>query len=341
MDVGGKKKPTKVPFHLGITNCVLGLISIVLSAAAMSLPSNIFHGDWRYNILGTGEGVWCGIFAIATGILGILTEARPSVSIYTLSGVLGILSAIISLVGFSLSVLGVLVYGSTLYLSVALMSLNAVVGTMCLSMIPVCIVQTVFSFRDKHYNAVDGKARILSNGYGRTYTAESSSTTKIKYARYFLGLGVVEVTLGVVLFGFDVGELWYTLSVREMVDRSWLARAYSGIGIWGGLFICASGALGVLYKFRPSSTVINANMALCMLSATASFVIVVIYVVAAVTIDKRGIEYHAVSVASGFIAMIVCIVHSAFCCGGVCQRQKVDGRYGLVASRDVHDTASL
>ncbi|XP_076816483.1 uncharacterized protein LOC143462276 [Clavelina lepadiformis] len=70
-------KHKSVIFGLGVTEVVLGLISVTLGVILCTEGDNLrIHRGIRTPVL--GEGIWCGIWFIVAGSLGIAAGCKPS-----------------------------------------------------------------------------------------------------------------------------------------------------------------------------------------------------------------------------------------------------------------------
>lgn len=322
MAVLDKKAAVEAPFHLGISNYVLGFFSIILSAVAMGLPNDILDQNPGWNFIGTGEGIWCGICLLLTGTVGILTGVRAATSdaIYIVSGVLGILTGLVNLVGFGLCAVAFFVYSYVLW-DVTFISLYIVIGSLCFAGVPMCIVQAAYSFIVRNHNMKSGGARFENSGTESavavtipTNAAVAMAGSSQPYLNTFFGLGITELIIGFLIFCLDIASVSITVAETSTINVNLLAFGYNAIGIWGGLYICLSGALGVVYSYKPSPTMINTNMSLSMLASATSVVMLVVHGFAAITTVTALIALHITIAILAVFTTVICLVHSVFCC---------------------------
>lgn len=322
MGVLDQNAAIEAPFHLGILNCVLGFFGIILSAVAMGLPNDILKQNPDWNFVGTGEGIWCGICLLLTGTAGILTgvKATTSNAMYIASGALGIITALVNLAGFGLCAVAFFVYSYVLW-NVTFISLYIVIGSLCFAGVPLCIMQAAYSFSTRNYNMESGGARFEHSGNEGTVAvnispnaSEATSKSSQPYVNVMFGLGITELVIGFLIFCLDIACVSITVEETPTTNVEWLAFGYNGIGIWGGLYICLSGALGVVYSYMPSPAMINTNMSLSMLASATSVIMLVVHAFAAITPVPALIGLHITIALLAFSTTIICIVHSVFCC---------------------------
>lgn len=135
-----------------------------------------------------------------------------------------------------------------------------------------------------------------------------------KYKSILFYLGVTEIILGALSCLFGLLSILAALSVRYAIFT------FIGHGIWCGFPLVICGVLGVLIYSKPSKGMYNANMALSIIAANFMILLVIFSSLSAV-IDGRVddlIIYHAVNAVVGFVGFVVLIVHSAYCCAGIC-----------------------
>lgn len=96
--------------------------------------------------------------------------------------------------------------------------------------------------------------------------------------------------------------------------------SYTSQGIWSGLFMVILGILGVCAKSTPSRCMYIANMVIAIVAANIVFSGAIISCVGAGVSYYSGslVALHSVIAVLCFVGSILTIVHSAFCCGGLC-----------------------
>ncbi|XP_077975825.1 uncharacterized protein LOC120341257 [Styela clava] len=119
-----RERNKSILFKLGITEIVAGNIFIL--ACITSIVISPFYAGGRYtsDVIFVSSGIWCGIFPIISGILGVLSRKNPTQCLFIANMVMGIFTAIFMAILFSLSIVSALViYG---YFLTALQALNCI-----------------------------------------------------------------------------------------------------------------------------------------------------------------------------------------------------------------------
>ncbi|XP_078481984.1 membrane-spanning 4-domains subfamily A member 4A-like [Ciona intestinalis] len=112
------QKYAKVYFGLGITQLVMGILSLGIAITALCMGSN-YYSNYYFD---TGAGIWCGVFFLICGILGCISGQKPGKCIIVASMVMTIISAVIATTMLSLETTSALLvdpygyeYGSSGY----------------------------------------------------------------------------------------------------------------------------------------------------------------------------------------------------------------------------------
>nr|XP_039259970.1 uncharacterized protein LOC120336364 isoform X1 [Styela clava] len=139
-----------------------------------------------------------------------------------------------------------------------------------------------------------------------------------KFAKVFTGLGIALLSVGVlsiILGGVALSPQYY---------------GYVGSGIWCGGWYVASGALAISTGNGAHSCNVIAGMVVSILTAIVSFCVGISEAALAgycgwgCLSSFQGI--HATIAALAFIACILAIIHSSFCCCGSCGQNNYQGR---------------
>lgn len=96
-------------FRMGITECVMGGLSLVFAIATISMdltgtgsPHALFNSVALFTYI--SPGLWCGIFILVTGILGVRAKKNPSGCVYSANMALSIVTAIFTAIGVWVSI---------------------------------------------------------------------------------------------------------------------------------------------------------------------------------------------------------------------------------------------
>ncbi|XP_078484554.1 membrane-spanning 4-domains subfamily A member 4D-like [Ciona intestinalis] len=156
------------------------------------------------------------------------------------------------------------------------------------------------------------------------YVTQQPSSSRNMYLKAFRGVGISELVMGClsVLLGIVGLVLPFT---RDYHLSGWL---FVTAGIWGGIFIIVSGALGVQYAKTPTKGMMVGNLTMSVISTVISSCVVSFEIIAAIAsiVHEYGGGYyyhhqepvltsiHGIIATFGFAAFILGIVHSAYCC---------------------------
>ena len=136
------------------------------------------------------------------------------------------------------------------------------------------------------------------------------------------GLGITECVLGVAMIILAIATLAITGSRYTRYSRYYYhigaELTYSSQGLWSGVLVTVTGILGVCANKNPSVCMYNANMAMSIISAFLLAPAIILSGIAAPFSYTAALAIHILIAILGFAAMVICIVHSAFCCAGVC-----------------------
>nr|XP_002131630.1 uncharacterized protein LOC100186170 [Ciona intestinalis] len=90
---------------LGITQVVIGALSVVTGVGSIAITNINHNGYYYYEI---GEGIWCGAILIVAGVLSIISSGRPTVCLISLSLAAAIIATAIGLALFGIELSTVL-----------------------------------------------------------------------------------------------------------------------------------------------------------------------------------------------------------------------------------------
>lgn len=157
----------------------------------------------------------------------------------------------------------------------------------------------------------------------------TSTGRRYQYPTVFFGFGGTEVIIGVfsVLLGIIVTIQSATVKDNRTSRYDGVycsgARFFSFVcqGIWGGLLLVATGALGIRLSKQPSRGMYIANMTLTIITPITMSVVVIMSAIGAASSTRCSqaiVGLHATIAVACFVAMVITIVHAAFSCNGVC-----------------------
>lgn len=141
------KKWKRIFLGVGVTEIVLGIVSIIFGVAAIMLGYFVkliemdTVPDSRYNLSFSSQGIWCGMFLIASGLLSVVTHNDMSIHNLKVNKIIGTIGCCISLVLIVLSAIAAAMIPSFSIL-VGLHSAIACSGFCCLV---TCIMQSIYS----------------------------------------------------------------------------------------------------------------------------------------------------------------------------------------------------
>ncbi|XP_039274209.2 uncharacterized protein LOC120348148 [Styela clava] len=176
-----------------------------------------------------------------------------------------------------------------------------------------------------------------------TTTSTPQTKPREKYKLVLYRLGVTEIVLGLLsvvlcivtlLIASTKKTFAYHSSRNNITCYYWYtinySMAYASHGIWCGAIVIASGILGFKVRRKPSICLYNANMAVSIVTSCFMATLCIMSAICAGdTYPREGnggiIAVHSIMAVIGFAGMIICIIHSAYCCTGVCCRKKPQG----------------
>lgn len=139
---------------------------------------------------------------------------------------------------------------------------------------------------------------------------------KEKYARQLYGFGIAEIILGALCLLLAVAAiLLLSTSYYSMYS---VVFTYMSQGIWCGIFPIISGILGIVAKKKPTNCMYNANMAMTIVSAVMLALLFSLSILAMIMSSGGVLACHIIISIISFVCLIITIVHSAYCCAGVC-----------------------
>lgn len=333
-----------VPYAIGIFNCLLGCIQIVLSIVLtdFSVKDARYYTQQTAVIFGlrnlaAGLGnfqsvIWSGILLLLTGIAGILTKTKSSTSMLLFSSITALLASLscVGTIGYNFGTIRFIVTGE--YRDADRFAIVAVTLSLAAAGIGGSITQSVFSIRnlleyfDWRMNSVQKETRQTRQ--------HPISTTEIIYIGIsgrlrtaLISVSITEMICGITIVIIQsIASSWTKLSeINYYGNRD---ATLHGLqlhffpGILAGVILCVFGYFGCMTSRRTSRGVLNATLALSMLAAgcslTANFVAINLihpppYI--------AGFPWPEPTVAFSAIAIVVCIAHSSLICKIQCQEQ--------------------
>lgn len=146
--------------------------------------------------------------------------------------------------------------------------------------------------------------------------------------------GIVEVIFGIISIISCIVTLVFASIIRTWpyyipyYDRTDQMEVYYGEtksapGIWCGAIVLATGILGIKSKSTPTVCMYNANMTMSIIGACFMGILCIMSGYSAGDLYPLSSTYvvlamHCLMAIVGFAGMIICIIHSAYCCAGVC-----------------------
>nr|XP_039261960.1 uncharacterized protein LOC120338091 [Styela clava] len=159
------------------------------------------------------------------------------------------------------------------------------------------------------------------------------SKVKKRFIITLFKLGITEVILGIISVLLGVSTVTYAGLNTFSYYRNWdeklvpyrINYTYTWIaqGIWCGLITMTSGILAIAIKYRPSQRFYNVNIIMSVIAATSMGVQTILSVISALMLRNVDtvnavIALHGAIGFVGLIGIVICIVHSAYGCAGVC-----------------------
>lgn len=167
-----------------------------------------------------------------------------------------------------------------------------------------------------------------------------------KYKNNLYGLGIAECVLGGLSIILAIASLPVEMKIRPSITGIENLFTYTAQGIWNGFFIVVTGILGICARGNPSLRIFNANMALSIITAVVSAFGIVLSTFATL-LCGFGIAFNLFVIHASislllFAGFIIVIVHSGFCCAGVCKRNYNEGTVVYIAQvPQPHQVAGL
>lgn len=154
------------------------------------------------------------------------------------------------------------------------------------------------------------------------------SSSRDAHKTTLCGLGIAECVLGGIAFLLGIATVSYFPQIYA-TEQYILAIVFTftSQGIWAGGLIVISGILGVIAKSNPSVSIYNANMVLSIISAVGCAPGMVLSAFASTCTLNLYILFamHLITTLCLLAGFVICIVHSAYCCCGVCSKQNTQG----------------
>nr|XP_039270031.1 uncharacterized protein LOC120344790 [Styela clava] len=169
-------------------------------------------------------------------------------------------------------------------------------------------------------------------------TTPAQIKPRITHKNVLFKLGIAEVIFGVlscilciitlILADKNSSYLYYDdYEKRYYQNRITYGSNVVAQGIWCGVVILASGILGIKARDYPTVCMYRANMTVSIIASFFMFILCILSGVSTITVYPHSyiyilLPYHTILAIIGFVGMIICIVHSAYCCAGICCRTK-------------------
>lgn len=143
-------------------------------------------------------------------------------------------------------------------------------------------------------------------------TVNDNSHPATKNRSIFLGIGIIEIIIGVLCLALGIAVLLLVYPY-----------SYVGSGVWGGIWYIIAGCLGIASGVRPSNCNIIAGLVITILTSLVAFSSIIIDSTAAVFYaalwyQNVMVGLHGTLAFLAFVEFIIAIVHSAYCCGSGC-----------------------
>lgn len=153
-----------------------------------------------------------------------------------------------------------------------------------------------------------------------------------KYKKTLRGFGIAECIIGglsvllAVIADFKILHLRY---INKYSGRSYSSYYYASInltftspGVWCGIIIIITGIFGIRVMKTPTRCMHIANLAMCIITACVTIPAVGCSGYAAVysAYSSTMVSLHAIIIVLCFAGMITAIMHTGFCCSGVCYK---------------------
>lgn len=121
-------------YKLGVTEIILGIVFIVSCVVSIVLASG-FAGYRYIGVILVSPGIWCGIFPIISGILGVMAQRNPSKCIFVANMIMAIFTSLFMAILFSLSIVSALVVSG--YFGIILFQVLNCIGSFALFIVAI------------------------------------------------------------------------------------------------------------------------------------------------------------------------------------------------------------
>ncbi|XP_078491593.1 membrane-spanning 4-domains subfamily A member 8 isoform X2 [Ciona intestinalis] len=147
-----------------------------------------------------------------------------------------------------------------------------------------------------------------------------------KYAKIYRSLGISQIILGTLSVFFAIAAFLINNSASSYMVEV-------GSGIWCGFFFLLAGGISMQAATKPHSCKIIGGMVSCIFAALFASVLTIISIVYALQYDTQymyynnysssgkneaAVAFHALLAITGFIELVLSIVHSSFFCAASC-----------------------
>lgn len=149
-------------------------------------------------------------------------------------------------------------------------------------------------------------------------SGQSVSHQRARYKNKVLPVAISEILFGIA--SLAMATTTFIVPNEKQLSRLAASKDFtkSAQGIWTGAIIIISGILGIIIYSKPSVSMYKINMFVSVLSAIVGGVGIVLTVIALTNTWTTTLGLHAGIFLSLMGGTTSSIVHSAYCCGGIC-----------------------
>ncbi|XP_078482229.1 uncharacterized protein LOC100181541 [Ciona intestinalis] len=168
----------------GWSQILIGFLSILFASIALGLDSQN-----NFNILDTGAGIWCSVFFIGSGVLGILAGGQPEFTQINRAMFGAMVSTIFGILMFAIEIASAASYNPNLSIvsnptvGGAITAIHSVLVLLAISVIFVALVQLYYC-----YGIVYNKFYTGSAGRSNLYTTTDQLEQRIVQENTFEGI---------------------------------------------------------------------------------------------------------------------------------------------------------
>lgn len=167
-----------------------------------------------------------------------------------------------------------------------------------------------------------------------------------KYRKAIFRLAKAELVLGTlsILLGASAAIVGsYARDSQSCAGTRFLS--HSSQGVWCGLLLVMTGALGIGRRNKPSGGVYIANMTMAVITSAmlgVGFILSIVAVLTSVTWCGTAISViHVCVTIACFSSMVITIMHAAYCCGGICCGGSADAGFPYASNGQLQITHGM